>query len=63
MLSQLNENRPILLESAEGTFRASQMAGFQFLGIVWFVVAAERLAVAIVFISKIVKLSQYTPTL
>jgi hypothetical protein len=47
VLAQLYEDGAILLERVEGPFSASQVAGFQLLGIVWFVVSLEDVAIAV----------------
>ena len=46
MLSQLYEDGAVLLERAEGTFGASEVAGFELLVVVGLVVALEYVAIA-----------------
>ena len=46
MLSQLDKNRPVLLERAESAFGASQVAGLELLVVIWLVVELEHMAIA-----------------
>lgn len=47
MLSQLYEDGAVLLERAEGTFGASEVAGFELLVVVGFIVTLEYVAIAV----------------
>ena len=47
MLSQLYEDRTVLLERAEGTFGTSEVAGFELLVVVGLVITLEYVAIAV----------------
>lgn len=47
MLAQLDEYRPVLLQSAKRAFGASKMARLELFIVIWLVVALEYMAVAV----------------
>lgn len=47
MLSQLYEDGAVLLERAEGTFGASEVAGFELLVVVGLIITLEYVAIAV----------------